>query len=302
VSGEALAVLILFYGSPVGGAEPGAGVALPPDVEITLDRRRLPEADAVVFHVPTLPRWRWWQRPRKRRGQVWVAWSMESQANYPRLGEPHFLRRFDLTMTYRLDSDVPVPYVDYYSSAENFARALREPPRPKTEPAPAVSFVSSGIDLSGRRGYLAELARHLPVDSYGAFMRNRRLEPDGGRPTKLGTIARYRFTLAFENSIDRDYVTEKFFDPLVVGSVPVYLGAPNAEDFAPGDRCFIDVTRFAGPRQLADYLLALHHDPAEYAALLAWKECPFRPTFTHFLAGQAVNPLLRLVDRIRRAA
>ena len=284
-------MLILFQGSP-GGRDPADGVALPPGVEVATDGRRIVEADAVVFHVPTL-RQSW--RPRKRRGQIWVAWSIESEANYPRLRRPSFLKWFDLIMTYRLDSDIPVSYVDYYGSAANLASALREPPRTKTQPVPAVSFVSSTFDLSGRRAYLRELADHLPIDSYGAFMRTHRLEPDTWRPAKLETIAAYPFTLAFENAIDRDYVTEKFFDPLVAGSVPVYLGAPNVQDFAPGDRCFIDVRSFVGPSQLAEYLLALHQDPEEYGSYLAWRTRPYRPAFDRLLAGQAVHSLLRLI-------
>lgn len=60
--------------------------------------------------------------------------------------------------------------------------------------------------------------------------------------------------IAFENAISKDYVTEKFFNPLVIGSVPVYLGAPNIEDFIPGKNSFVDVRNFDSPKDLADFL------------------------------------------------
>jgi Glycosyltransferase family 10 (fucosyltransferase) C-term len=85
-------------------------------------------------------------------------------------------------------------------------------------------------------------------------LRTRRLDPDRGTATKLATIARYKFTLAFENSICRDYVTEKFFKPLVAGSVPVYLGAPNIRELATAEHCFIDTADFEGPAELPAYL------------------------------------------------
>ena len=66
--------------------------------------------------------------------------------------------------------------------------------------------------------------------------------------------ARYKFTLAFENTVTPDYVTEKLYEPLIAGSVPVYRGAPNVADFAPAPRCFIDAADFAGPAELAAYL------------------------------------------------
>lgn len=40
-------------------------------------------------------------------------------------------------------------------------------------------------------------------------------------------IARYKFVIAFENSVCDDYITEKLWTPLRVGIVPIYFGAPN---------------------------------------------------------------------------
>ena len=39
--------------------------------------------------------------------------------------------------------------------------------------------------------------------------------------------ARYKFTLAMENYVCDDYVTEKLWRPLRLGSVPIVFGAPN---------------------------------------------------------------------------
>jgi len=38
-----------------------------------------------------------------------------------------------------------------------------------------------------------------------------------GAVDKVDTLKRYRFSLAFENSNEEDYVTEKFFQSLVAG-------------------------------------------------------------------------------------
>ncbi len=140
------------------------------------------------------------------------------------------------------------------------------------------SVISGRQDRSGRSAYVRQLARHLEVHQYGK-RGNRRLGQDLGRETKLSLIARYRFTLAFENAIERDYVTEKFYDPLLAGSVPVYLGAPNIEEFAPADGCYINAADFSGPAELAEYLRALDHDEARYAGLLHWRDRPLCEKF-----------------------
>ena len=115
-------------------------------------------------------------------------------------------------------------------------------------------------------------------------MRNRQLsEGDCGYDTRIATLSRYKFTLAFENSIAPDYVTEKFFDPLIAGSVPIYLGAPNVSDFAPAKRCFINVTDFDGPAALAAYLNAVDRDPDAYAEYLAWKKDGLSSSFRNSL-------------------
>jgi hypothetical protein len=163
----------------------------------------------------------------------------------------------------------------------------------------SAAFISSGWDRSGRQAYFEELSRWMPIDSYGRFMRNRTMPSDQGAASKIETISRYKFTLAFENALGMDYVTEKFFDPLVAGSVPVYLGAPNIDDFAPGERCCINARDFPEPSQLASHLLRLGADDAAYGGYLDWKAQPYRDTFRELLALGNSHPFVRLCARLR---
>lgn len=71
---------------------------------------------------------------------------------------------------------------------------------------------------------------------------------------KLNTIKNYRFTLCYENSCDQNgYITEKIFDCFAAGSVPIYWGAPNVQDYIPKE-CFIDKRDFATLNDLYIYL------------------------------------------------
>ena len=261
---------------------------------VTVELDRLPDVRAVVFHVPSAPDIR---GIHKREGQIWVAWSMESDVWYPQLSSVDYMKYFDLTMTYRLYSDIPNPYFGIGT-----AQALLRKAAPKTEIAPAV-FVASNIwDRSGRFDYVRELMRYLPVDSYGKCLNNRTVLEDTGRQTKLDILACYKFTLTFENSIGRDYVTEKFFDALEAGSVPVYLGAPNIDEFGPGQHCFINASKFRNPRALADYLLYLAANESEYESYLAWKEAPLAPAFLEKAARYDEGPFSRLNTILRGRA
>jgi hypothetical protein len=283
--------LILLFNTMWGDAPDIEGLDLPDRCELTTDKTRFRNATAVVFHIPSL---REPLPPARPPDQVWVAWSMECEVHYPRVRDAQFMRHFDLTMTYHHDADVPVPYY-----GPDLMPGLKGAPRPKTKDRLAAHFVSSPYDRSGRRKLATELMRYLDVHSYGRDLTNRWLDEDRGRATKLEVIASYKFTLAFENAIAPDYVTEKLYDPLVAGSVPVYLGAPNVDQFAPADHCFVDVTDFAEPRDLADYLLTLNENDAAYEEYFAWKHKPLRSSFIRLLTEQREHAFVRLCRAVR---
>ena len=261
--------------------------------QLVCDRRAAVEADAIAFHLPTLDLE---SLPSGRRpGQRWVAWSHESEVNYPIMDDAAFMAQFDLTMTHQRRADVWVPYLPR-------PHHMFAPPLPKTEAAPVVYISSNPRDRSGRDDYVRELMRHVAVDSYGRQLNNRTIAGlDEGRRTKLLTIARYRFTLAFENSIAPDYVTEKFYDPLIAGSVPIVLGAPNIREFAPAPGSYLDVADFDGPAALAQRIRELCADEAAYASMLAWKTRGFSPAFGELLAANRGDPFLKLARKLSAA-
>lgn len=48
-------------------------------------------------------------------------------------------------------------------------------------------------------------------------------------------LAHYRYHIAIENSIHRDYWTEKLADPFLRGCFPIYAGCQNLEDYFPDE-------------------------------------------------------------------
>lgn len=62
--------------------------------------------------------------------------------------------------------------------------------------------------------------------------------------SKLELLQNYRFTIAYENCLnDCGYITEKLFDALLAGCVPVYLGNESILNYVPED-VFIDARGF----------------------------------------------------------
>lgn len=73
---------------------------------------------------------------------------------------------------------------------------------------------------------------------------------------KSGVLRRAKFVLCFENMVSPGYRTEKLFDALASGAVPVYWGDPVLRDLVP-ESAFIDYSAIKNPRALRKKLLDL---------------------------------------------
>jgi alpha-1,3-fucosyltransferase 10 len=265
------------------------------------DRALYENADAVIFHMPDLifgtPTIADVSKLLKPKGQLWVAWSMESAINYPVQDDLSFMRRFDLVMSYKRSADIWVPYCP---SRWTWLEAMRRPLAVKTEEAPLVMFQSAPFNKSCRIEFASELMNQIKVDSYGRILNNK-IPPqnDEGTTTKLKTISRYKFCLSLENAIEADYVTEKLFDPLLVGAVPVYRGAPNVGDFVPGEHCFVDANDFSGPGELAEYIKYLDSNDEAYRRYFAWRNAPLSSKFEKNILDRQVDPFVTLMEIVK---
>jgi len=257
---------------------------------VSTEPQDLATADAVLFHLPNLK-----QIPSigKRPGQIWVGMSMESDANYPLQTNATFMRHFDLRMNFRRNSDVPLLY--FYPG---HVPDLLTPPKWKYRRAPAAYFASNDYALNNRYQLVQELMQSIKIDSYGKSQNNRKLLWDTRRATKLKVISRHLFYLAFENSNSVDYVSEKVFDGLIAGTVPVYLGAPNIDDYLPGKKCIINASNFGNAAELGKYLLSLQKNRKEYESYLAWKKEPLRQSFLDLIEQEKTPALRRLCYKL----
>jgi len=84
----------------------------------------------------------------------------------------------------------------------------------------------------------------------------------GYAESKWAVLKNYKFSICFENFQERGYITEKIFDSLVAGCVPVYWGAPNITDFIPKE-CFIDRRDFHSHQHLHSHLKSMRRETYE---------------------------------------
>ena len=233
------------------------------------NRDLLNVSDAVVFHMrdvnlKDLPSLR---TPDQR----WVLLHHEAPPHSPKdtvIGLDHLI---NWTITYRLDSDIVltsklVPKVESVQIQANSIDYAANKTRM------VAWFVSNCRTPSRREDYVNELRRTVTVDIYGDCGEHRCVQKMS--PKCYNDAARdYRFYLSFENSLCKDYVTEKFFAPMRYNIVPIVFGGANYSLFAPSGS-YINADLFSSPRALGNYLIQLSKDKNrdKYNSYYDWKK------------------------------
>ncbi|KAL4223123.1 hypothetical protein ACF0H5_016596 [Mactra antiquata] len=163
---------------------------------------------------------------------------------------------FNWTMTYRLDSDIPMLYgrivkpkpTSKIGKQENFHKIYDD------KRADVVWLVSHCITKSKREFYVNELKKYISIDIYGACGDKECPKREGAADVCIEMIVKkYKFVLSFENTFHTDYVTEKLFDWFPRNIIPVVYGMANYSRIAPPGT-IINAAEYNSPMELAEFL------------------------------------------------
>ena len=113
--------------------------------------------------------------------------------------------------------------------------------------------------LYRKRSEVIDFFENLGTDELDLYGPNWHGHPSwkGYVPSKWEVLKHYKFSFCYENMGGQiGYITEKIFDSLVAGCVPVYLGATNIAAYVPVN-CFIDRRAFSSLGELYHYLKSM---------------------------------------------
>jgi len=127
---------------------------------------------------------------------------------------------------------------------------------------------------SGRDAILRAVSElGVALEARGPCLNNAPLVPR--EASKTDAMRDYLFCATMENSLVDDYVSEKMWDGLAAGCLPIYYGAPNIQDHLPSANAVVDYLGLGGtPEALAAELKRLAGDKAAYEARMAWRSAP----------------------------
>jgi len=129
--------------------------------------------------------------------------------------------------------------------------------------------------VRNRRQFLKALGRYRKVDSFGKALNNTGIKAEDGYYPKIHLLSGYKFHIAFENKERPGWCTEKLYDALAAGTVPIYWGDPRVEDYF-NPQAFINARNFRSWDSLAEYIAHVDQNDDLYGKYLAAHPFPSR--------------------------
>ncbi|XP_078490830.1 4-galactosyl-N-acetylglucosaminide 3-alpha-L-fucosyltransferase FUT6-like isoform X2 [Ciona intestinalis] len=225
---------------------------------------------------------------RRREDQLYVWYSPESTSNvrnFHQISMEKYDNVFNLTMTYRRDSDVFNPYGTLPSIKslllEQHASLSSDTLDKVVSDKNGIIWVASNCGLTSGAKMRMKIVEDLKrsqvgwmLDVYGLCGDGKTFTQDRSGYNNMNELIKsYKFYLAFENSYHcRDYITEKFWENSLLNAVVPVVWGPTREDVmtvAP-PHSFIHVEDFENISDLADYLLYLDRNDTAYREYFNW--------------------------------
>lgn len=142
--------------------------------------------------------------------------------------------------------------------------------------------------------WFQKLFRKLKVLNF--FPKNHSPSYKGKVEEKNSVLKKYKFALCYENARDIEgYITEKIFDCLFAGTIPIYWGPENISQYVP-EECFIQRTKFENDEKLYDFLKKMTDEEIlKYQKNIEYflKSEKVKPFSNEFFAQNIVRIMLR---------
>ncbi|CAI4232925.1 unnamed protein product [Auanema sp. JU1783] len=228
---------------------------------LSRDRSKADEADALLLIAKSNEKYR-------KSDQYYIYFSQESPKNSAT--QTHVDNFYNMTLGYRHDSPTSSPYGYTVKLAPQSRKLgqLIDSVRVNKKFKGAAWFVSHCSTNSRREQIIGSLKKHFPVDVYGACGN---LRCPRGASCEDALDNEYHFYVAVENSICKDYLTEKLWNQGYGRDVvPIVLSRKLTEPFVPPNS-FIAVDDFKTTEELATHLKYLMSNKTAYMEYFDWR-------------------------------
>jgi alpha-1,3-fucosyltransferase len=254
--------------------------------EVTNNKNRLNESHLVVVsminqnEMGQLPESK--SRPEHQR---WIFYLIESPIHTQSFET--YNNYFNMSVTYKFESD----FASHYSYESHYVWEENKDFNENFDYSAgktdfAAILVSNCGGSSQRLQYVHEMKKHVNVSIFGNCGQQCMKKFDNGSDGDCKEIisTKYKFFLAFENSLCSQYITEKFFIILRYNIIPVVLGAGDYSQYIPKSG-YINVFDFKTVKDLTDHLIYLDNNKTAYNSYFKWRKHVVKKTDGVFAAS-----------------
>jgi hypothetical protein len=185
---------------------------------------------------------------------------LESDFFFPHFNTSAFKRNWDIDVSYGAWADVQMSYMVYTP------QQLRRMGAPFVDKRDSLLFVYSKSYAHRIDAFHALARAGFVIDAPGVLEHNIRpkeVSPECSGHSRSGKtrwseseclLSKYKFYIAWENSVSTSYVTEKLWQGLAAGAVPIYRGAPDIRALLPHPDAAIMWDDYESADELATYV------------------------------------------------
>jgi hypothetical protein len=247
--------------------------------------------------------------------------NFESSIKYKMLLDPFFYAKYDIDV-YGSHTGWPVPKHLLANGSLSFVELsdLDRPASPFRKHGPAFAersdhvalFVSHCVGTRMRSKILAEIAKHITIYSFGSctpplakkakvadvYPMCANLSTVGKMAEKECVLSYSKFSLSIENVQEHNYVTEKLYQALAMGAIPIYWGAPNAQDLIPHANSALIFTDLKDIQPLMARVKNISASEEVWNNHTRWKDGRFSDGFLGLIRHQRGSMFCRLCEHI----
>lgn len=189
------------------------------------------------------------------------------------------LSQYDYSFTYDDTTDTNymtpcsmrhAPWFDWIEEMRSWS------PVPTSEKTKFATFIYRNEGGVVRKQFCLDLSKRKKVDCPGAVLNNMPNIDVGSRTSltylksKIEFLKDYKFDISFENTDGPNYLTEKIIQPLIAGTVPIFWGCTNIEEYF-DTNCIINMHNFSSFDSAIEYILEVDNNPSLYRSILNTK-------------------------------
>ena len=156
------------------------------------------------------------------------------------------------------------------------------------------AFINNN-QIEDRIHLFQELHKNEHVDSFGYLFNNTGKALRGSQYDKVKLLEDYKFTIAFENSYDKGYNTEKIIEPLESGCIPLYNGGEKVKDYF-NKKSFLYYKDFDSMEPYINHIMQIHNNKDLYQEMILHPPLNLEKIYKEFKPDLLVDRILEQLD------